>query len=252
MKPSPLITDPKAGEYPGFSPYANRGCNPTRFLDPSGGVIIHIPKMFQAGLYYYSDDPPETDSDLIHDQYSWGDPIESGYDPAINYIRQTLYGRAVYDYLNNSSTKIYVAETSGHNHYSVDNHTIYWNPQKDVVGQYLVDGMLCRTGPAFIGLFHEMMHGADHVNGTIDGRTWVRYGDNEIVPISEKTACIGENFFRAEIEMPARLYYGINEGNPIINLNSNDSFKTLPNFPFFLKVLSSLYQCAFMPKPSNL
>lgn len=28
--------DPKAASYPGFSPYANRGCNPTRYLDPSG------------------------------------------------------------------------------------------------------------------------------------------------------------------------------------------------------------------------
>ncbi len=28
--------DPMAGSYPSFSPYANRGCNPTRFLDPSG------------------------------------------------------------------------------------------------------------------------------------------------------------------------------------------------------------------------
>lgn len=49
MKPSPLITDPKAGEYPGFSPYANRGCNPTRNLDPSGEeiVITHMSKTYK-------------------------------------------------------------------------------------------------------------------------------------------------------------------------------------------------------------
>lgn len=40
MKPSPLITDPKAGSYSGFSPYANRGCNPTRYLDPSGKMWV--------------------------------------------------------------------------------------------------------------------------------------------------------------------------------------------------------------------
>ncbi len=41
--------DPKAASYPGFSPYANRGCNPTRFLDPSGEeiVITHMNKTYK-------------------------------------------------------------------------------------------------------------------------------------------------------------------------------------------------------------
>lgn len=34
--------DPKADAYPHISPYANRACNPTRYLDPSGEDILNI------------------------------------------------------------------------------------------------------------------------------------------------------------------------------------------------------------------
>lgn len=200
--------DPKAASYPGFSPYANRGCNPTRFLDPSGEeiVILHYDKRYRLamndGLFQGFDE----DGEAYNNQDDRDTFIKSVLG-AITEIAKGKYGAELVQYLMGAKETVTITE-SNKNSYTPNGRVVNWNPMEKNGGPSIETDGVCYTTerPEFIGLAHEFGHAGDHINGTFNSRVWKTLDGNKIT-YSERNAMTVENFIRIENGTNPRTHY---------------------------------------------
>jgi hypothetical protein len=98
---------------------------------------------------------------------------------------------------------------TGANYFSVPTNEIFFNPNAPYGG---IDQNGNITSIPFVSLGHELSHGLDKLNGTLDLSTWSGNTTN-----AEKFATHIENQIRAEHGLPLRTHYGLINNNGVFS-----------------------------------
>ena len=188
-----LSVDNYSERYPFISSYAYSLNNPLNISDPSGdtikiGNIIYQPNMTYKGTDSFTEKTIES----LNSLYSGGD------------IGKNLVGT-----LSSSAINFPIIKTTDANSFNVTTNEIFFNPDATYGG---IDQNRNITPIPFVSLGHELAHGLDKLNGTLDLSTWSGNTTN-----AEKFATHIENQIRAEHGFPLRTHYGLINNNGVFS-----------------------------------
>jgi RHS repeat-associated protein len=246
-----------AEKYLDFSPYQYAANNPIMFIDVNGDslwiqhqgerIFYEDGKLYNEDMTAYSGKALKTKKD--------GTTKLKGYvgrtKGALDKIRGGSAGSSLISQIQSSDKNVTIS--SGSNSYAPENQN--WADAQNGTGADGVVNWSASDGhggpntsgstsrPSYIGLAHELAHGLDGANGTIDGGYWFSIKTptgSETVYNMEKGATHWENRIRAENGIPLRTHYQPGNNNSRILINGTQS-QHFGNYNYFNNIYRPNY-----------
>ena len=199
--------DIAAEEMPFLSSYTFCAANPVNIIDPSGNRITVVQHDGDSVELSY-----DSNNNVFYAIGTYTDPYVDDVVNNINIINQGEVGHCLAEILYKANNIVSISDNDPDimASYSYKKFEIQWNTYNLLSIQYQKGSQTDyeeQIVPHFIPLAHEMFHAVDELLNTFDTDIW--FDDYGYTALNcEKFAIVGENYIRAEHNLPLRAAYG--------------------------------------------